>query len=58
MLGSAAIRVTTTYSDYRMLPATPANQQLLNFGALHPGARVDHNHADYQSAQARLITGS
>jgi hypothetical protein len=24
----------------------------------HPGARIDHKPADYQAAQARLITGS
>jgi hypothetical protein len=55
---SRAITITTVYSEYRVLPATPANQQLLSLAARHPGARIDHNPADYQAAQARLITGS
>jgi len=55
---SRGITVTTVYSEYRVLPATPANQQLLILAARHPGARIDHNPADYQAAQARLITGS
>jgi hypothetical protein len=50
--------ITTTYNEYRLLPATPANQRLLSVAARHPGARIDHNPADYQAAQARLITGS
>jgi hypothetical protein len=52
------ITVTTIFNEYRVLPATPANQRLLSLAARHPGARIDHNHADYQAAQARLITGS
>jgi hypothetical protein len=55
---SRAITITTIYTEYRVLPATPANQQLLSLAARHPGARIDHNPADYQAAQARLITGS
>jgi hypothetical protein len=55
---SRGITVTTIYSEYRVLPATPANQQLLSLAARHPGARIDHTPADYQAAQARLITGS
>lgn len=58
VLGSAAITVTTTYSEYRVLPATPANQRLLNLAFRHPRARVDRSHADYMAAQARLISGS
>ena len=50
--------VTTTYSEYRVLPATPANERLLDLAFLHPGARIDRSHADYLAAQARLITGS
>ena len=50
--------VTTVYSEYRVLPATPANERLLNLAFTHPGARVDRSHADYVAAQARLITGS
>jgi hypothetical protein len=53
-----AIKVTTTYSEYRVLPATLANQRLLSLAARHPGARVDDSPADYRAAQARLITGS
>ena len=52
------ITVTTIYNEYRVLPATPANQRLLSLAARHPGARIDRNPADYQAAQARLITGS
>jgi hypothetical protein len=55
---SRAITVTTIYSEYRVLPTTPANQRLLSLPARHPGARIDHNPADYRAAQARLITGS
>ena len=55
---SRAITITTVYSEYRVLPATPANQHLLSLAARHPGARIDHDPADYQAAQARLITGS
>ena len=55
---SRAITITTVYSEYRVLPATPGNQQLLSLAARHPGARIDHSPADYQAAQARLITGS
>jgi hypothetical protein len=49
---------TLTWSEYRVLPATPANARLLDLTFRHPGARVDRNHADYLAAQARLITGS
>jgi hypothetical protein len=52
------ITVTTTYDQYRVLPATPANQQLLNLAARHPDARIDHSPAHYRAAQARLIKGS
>ncbi len=55
---SRAITITTVYSEYRVLPATSANQQLLSLAARHPGARIDHSPADYQAAQARLIKGS
>jgi hypothetical protein len=54
----AAITVTTTYSEYRILPATAANDRLLDLTYRHPGARIDRSHADYLAAQARLITGS
>jgi hypothetical protein len=50
--------ITLTYSEYRVRPATAANQRLLNLAALHPGARVDRRPADYQAAQARLLRGS
>jgi hypothetical protein len=55
---SRAVTVTTIYSEYRVLPETPANQLLLSLAARHPGARIDRDQADYQAAQARLITGS
>ena len=58
VLRSRAITITTIYSEYRVLPATPANQQLLSLSARHPDARIDHNPAEYQAAQARLVTGS
>jgi hypothetical protein len=45
---------TVTWSEYRVLPATPANQQLLNLAAQHPGARIDRNPKDFQAIQARL----
>jgi hypothetical protein len=54
----AAITVTTTYSEYRILPATAANDRLLDLTFRHPGARIDRSHADYLAAQARLINGS
>lgn len=50
--------VILTYSEYRVLPATPANERLLNLAFRHPAARVDRNHADFLAAQERLITGS
>ena len=42
----AAITVTTTYSEYRILPATAANDRLLDLTFRHPGARIDRSHAD------------
>jgi hypothetical protein len=50
--------VSTVYSEYRVLPATPANDRLLDLAFLHPGARIDRSQADYAKAQARLVTGS
>jgi hypothetical protein len=46
-----------TYSEYRVLPATPANARLLSLAFRHPTARVDRNHADFLAAQARLVSG-
>jgi len=46
-----------TYSEYRVLPATPANARLLNLALRHPNARVDRNHADYLAAEKRLLNG-
>jgi hypothetical protein len=45
---------TVTWSEYRVLPATPANQQLLNLAAQHPSARIDRNPNDFQAIQAKL----
>ena len=39
------------------MPATPANEQLLNLMARHPGAHVDHSRADFIAAYARLARG-
>lgn len=47
-----------TYSEYRVLPDTPANARLLNLALRHPNARVDRNHADYLAAEKRLLNGS
>jgi hypothetical protein len=47
-----------TYSEYRVLPATPANAQLLSLTFRHPSARVDRDHRDFLAAQAGRITGS
>jgi hypothetical protein len=44
-----------TYGEYRVLPATPANQRLLNLAVRRPNARVDRNHADYLAATKRLL---
>jgi hypothetical protein len=55
---SRAITITTVFTEYRVLPATPANQQLLSLAARHPGARIDDSAADYRAARARLIRGS
>lgn len=46
-----------TYSEYRVLPDTPANARLLNLALRHPTARVDRNHADYLAAAKRLLNG-
>lgn len=58
VLGSAAMLVTTTYTEYRVLPATPANARLLDLAFRHPGARIDRSHADFLAAQGRLLNGS
>jgi hypothetical protein len=47
----------TTWSVYRVLPATPANERLLSVTARHPGARIDHNRADFIAAYNRMFTG-
>jgi hypothetical protein len=56
--GWRGVTTILTYSEYRVLPATPANARLLNLAFRHPTARVDRNHADFLAAHARLITGS
>ena len=47
----------TTWSVYRVLPATPANERLLSVTARHPGARIDHSRADFIAAYNRMFTG-
>jgi hypothetical protein len=46
--------LTTTFSQYQVLPDTPANQRLLSLIARHPGARIDNSHADYAAAETQL----
>lgn len=50
--------LTTTFSQYQVLPDTPANQRLLSLSARHPGARVDNSHADYVAAETQLSNDS
>ncbi|MGH2868880.1 MAG: hypothetical protein ACRDNK_15140 [Solirubrobacteraceae bacterium] len=50
-------KVTTTWSEYRVVPATPANERLLSLPARHPGARIDRSRADFLAAYARLRRG-
>jgi len=49
--------VTITWSEYRVLPATPANERLLSLPARHPSARIDRSRADFIAADARLSRG-
>jgi hypothetical protein len=53
----SGVRTITTWSAYRVVPATAANERLLSLEARHPGARVDHSRADFLAAYARLVTG-
>jgi hypothetical protein len=46
-----------TWSEYRVVPATAANERLLSLEARHPGARVDHSRADFLAAWKRLTRG-
>lgn len=50
--------ITTNFSEYQVLPDTPANQQLLSLTARHPGARIDNSHADYVAAETQLSNDS
>jgi hypothetical protein len=50
--------LTTTFSQYQVLPDTPANQRLLSLIARHPGARIDNSHADYVAAETQLSNDS
>lgn len=50
--------VTTTWSQYRVLPITSANERLLSLAARHPGARVVSGGAPFRAAfYGRLSTG-
>ena len=50
--------LTTTFSEYQVLPDTPANRRLLRLTARHPGARIDNSHADYVAAETQLSNDS
>jgi hypothetical protein len=50
--------LTTTFSQYQVLPDTAANQTLLSLTARHPGARIDTSHADYVAAETQLSNDS
>jgi hypothetical protein len=42
---------TSVWSQYKVLPITAQNKQLLSLRALHPNARIDRNRADFLRAQ-------
>jgi hypothetical protein len=44
------VQSTQTWTEYKLLPATANNQQLLSLTARHPDAHVDRSHADYLRA--------
>ncbi|MEO8968211.1 MAG: hypothetical protein ABI355_11320, partial [Solirubrobacteraceae bacterium] len=50
-------KTTITWSEYRVLPATPVNERLLSMAARHPGARIDRSRADFIAAWDRLSAG-
>lgn len=50
--------LTRTFSQYQVLPDTPANQRLLSLRTRHPGARIDNSHADYVAAETQLSNDS
>lgn len=49
--GTRGNTTTITYHDYRTLPATPANERLLDLTARHPQARVVHSDRAYLAQQ-------
>jgi len=49
--GTPGNTTTITYHEYRTLPATPANERLLDLTARHPRARVVHNDRAYLAQQ-------
>lgn len=49
--------VTTTWTEYRVLPGTSANQALMSLTARHPGARIVDSNYDYWAAMRRLTRG-
>lgn len=51
-------RTITTWSEYRIVSATPVNERLLSIVARHPGASVDRSRADFLTAYARLTRGA
>ena len=49
--GTHGNTTTITYDEYRTLPATPANERLLDLTKRHPRARVVHNDRAYRANQ-------
>jgi hypothetical protein len=49
--------VTTTWTEYRVLPGTSGNQALMSLTARHPSARIDDSNHDYWAAMRRLTRG-
>lgn len=50
--------ITTLFSQYQVMPITPASQRLLSLTARHPSARIDNSHADYVAAEPQLSRDS
>ena len=49
--------ITTTWTEYRVLPGTSSNQALMSLTARHPSARIDDSNQDYWAAMRRLTRG-
>ena len=46
------------WTEYRMLPSTPATERLLSLASRHPTARIDHNRQDYIRAANGLVVST